>query len=220
MPKVFALLVVLIAGLGPGEAPEYAPAGSEAYTIDLEVDGYRNGKMDPDRMMTVRGCTLERDAAYLFSLMLDAADEDGIDLGFKDCYRTYQEQKSAYERRCPWVEQPVYGIDIATGEKVEKGTRRVRECSGPPVAPAGTSNHGWGRAVDFADGRNRSVLSCYDAEFHWLKNNAYRFGWIHPAWAHCGRDTQEPWHWEFAGVTDPTLVEYVAIDPSLVPALE
>jgi len=218
MPTVFALVVVLIAGLGPGEAPEYAPAGDVAFTLDLELDGYVNGKMDPARMMTVQDCTLERDAAYLFSLMLAAAEEDGIDLRQEDCYRTYTVQKAAYERRCPYVETPIMGLDPATGEQVQTGVRRARECTGPPVAPAGASNHGWGRAVDFAT-RHR-VLSCYDDEFHWLKINAHRWGWIHPSWAHCGRDTQEPWHWEFAGVTDPTLVRYVTIDPSLVPAIE
>ncbi len=80
MPKIFALLVVMLAGLAPGESPEYVAAGDVAYTLDLEVDGYVNGKMDPARLMTVEGCTLERDAAYLYSLMLAAADEDGIDL--------------------------------------------------------------------------------------------------------------------------------------------
>ena len=218
MPKIFALVLVIFAGLSPGEAPEYAPAGNEAYTLDLELDGYVNGKMDPARLMTVEGCTLERDAAYLYSLMIAAAADDGIDLSHQDCYRTYKEQKAAYERRCPYVETPIYSRDAATGERVQTGTKRARECSGPPVAPAGASNHGWGRAVDFAT-RYR-VLSCYDDEFHWMKNNAYRFGWIHPEWAHCGKATQEPWHWEFAGVTDPTLVDYVNIDPALVPTLE
>lgn len=218
MPTVFSLVFVLIAALGPGEAPEYVPAGSEALSIDLELDGYVNGKMDPNRMMMVRGCTLERDAAYLYSRMLDAAEEDGVYLDHEDCYRSYEAQKAGYERRCPWVETPIYRVDEATGEKVETGVDRKRECSGPPVAPPGASNHGWGRAVDFSDGRG--VLTCYDNEFHWLNNNAHRFGWIHPTWAACGKKTQEPWHWEYAGVTDPTLVEYVNIDPTLVPALE
>lgn len=218
MPIVYALLVTLIAGLGPGEDPEYAPAGVEAYTLDLELDGYINGKMDPDRLMTVSGCTLERDAAYLYSLMVDAASKDGIALYHEDCYRSYNVQAAAYERRCPIVETPIYSFDASTGEKVQTGTKRGRECSGPPVAPAGRSNHGWGRAVDFAT--RYSVLSCYDAEFHWMKLNAHRFGWVHPEWAECGKETQEPWHWEYAGVTDPTLVEYVAIDPALVPTLE
>lgn len=218
MSTVLALLVVFVAGLGPGQEPEYAPAGTEAFTLDLEVDGYFNGRMDPARMMTVSGCTLERDAAYLFSLLMDAAREDGIHLRYEDCYRTYNRQAAAYERRCPVVETTTYSVDAATGEKVETGTTRSRECSGPPVAPAGRSNHGWGRAVDFSNGR--SVLSCYDNEFHWLKLNAHRFGWVHPAWAHCGKATQEPWHWEWAGVTDPQLVKYVTLDPTLVPNLE
>ncbi|HEU4895186.1 MAG TPA: M15 family metallopeptidase [Acidimicrobiia bacterium] len=218
MPTVFALLVVLIAGLGPGEEPEYVPLGNEAYSLDLELDGYVNGRMDPSRLMTVNGCTLERDAAYLFSVMVDAAKNDGIFLGYEDCYRTFNSQAAAYERRCPVVETAIFGVDQTTGERVQTGTKKERECSGPPVAPAGRSNHGWGRAVDFASGR--SVLTCYDEAFHWLKVNAHRFGWVHPDWAHCGKATQEPWHWEFAGVTDPTLVRFVTIDPALIPALE
>ena len=218
MPIAFSLIVILIAGLGPGEDPEYAPAGTQAYTVDLEVDGYVNGRMEPARLMTVAGCTLERDAAYLYSLMVDAAREDGITLGFEDCYRSFSVQASAYERRCPVVETAVFGVDPETGEQVQTGIKRARECTGPPVAPAGRSNHGWGRAVDFAT--RYSVLTCYDAEFHWLKLNAHRFGWVHPDWAHCGRATQEPWHWEFAGVTDPKLVKYITIDPTLIPNLE
>jgi LAS superfamily LD-carboxypeptidase LdcB len=207
MPIVYALLVALVAGLAPGEQPEYAPAGAEAYTLDLELDDYVNGRMDQDRLMTVSGCTLERDAAYLYSLLVDAARDDGVNLYAEDCYRSYDSQAAAYERRCPIVEEPIYTFDSATGE-----------CSGPPVARAGRSNHGWGRAVDFAT--SYRVLSCYDEEFHWLKLNAHRFGWVHPEWAHCGETTQEPWHWEYAGVTDPQLVQFVTIDPTLVPELE
>jgi LAS superfamily LD-carboxypeptidase LdcB len=218
MSKILALTMVLIASLGPGDVPEYVAAGNEAYTLDLELDGYRNGRMDPARLMTVESCTLERDAAYLYSLMVSAARQDGIDLRHQDCYRTYDSQKRAYESRCPYVETPIVGVDDETGEQVQTGVKKARECTGSPVAPAGASNHGWGRAVDFAT-RHR-VLTCYDDEFHWMKNNAHRFGWIHPAWARCGKSTQEPWHWEFAGVTDPTLVEYVTIDPALVPELE
>lgn len=218
MPIVLAVLITIFAGLGPGEKPEYYPAGDEAYSLDLELDGYVNGHMDPDRLLTVRGCTLERDAAYMYALMLEAAENDGIYLRFEDCYRSYNTQARAYESRCPVVRTPIYSVDSVTGEKVQIGTRSRRECTGPPTAPAGKSNHGWGRAIDFRD--RSGVLTCYDEEFHWLKNNAYRFGWVHPPWAQCGLETQEPWHWEWAGVTDPTLVPFVNIDPALVPTLE
>ena len=212
MTKIFALLVMLTAGVGPAVEPEYVPAGERAYTIDLERDGFVNGKMDSDRMMIVRNCKLERDAAYLYSLMLEAADEDGITLRPIDCYRTYQEQDRAYNRACPIKEVPASAAPGATGVK------KVRICSGPPVAPPGRSNHGWGRAVDFKD--RYHTLTCYDTEYDWLRANAHRFGWVNPPWAACGLDTQEPWHWEFAGVTDPTLVEYIVVDYTLLPPLE
>lgn len=218
MPKLLALFV-LVAGLGPGGVvAEYTPAGDEAYTLDLEVDGYINGNMDPDRLLKVGICVLERDAAYTYSLMKEAAENDGVTLRTDGCYRTLRKQEAAYDKRCPVKVLPVYADNGVSGAKVQTGTRRARVCSGPPTAFPGTSNHGWGRAIDFKDRYN--VLTCYDTEFHWLKNNAHRFGWVHPAWAHCGKDTQEPWHWEYAGVTDPTLVNFTPVDPTLLDAAE
>ncbi|TAL13012.1 MAG: peptidase M15, partial [Frankiales bacterium] len=35
--------------------------------------------------------------------------------------------------------------------------------------------------------------------YRWLKANAPRFGWVHPAWAEPGGSLPEPWHWEFVG---------------------
>ncbi len=204
MPQVLALLLLMTASLGSVPVPEYAIAGREAYTNDLKLEGYVNGHMPSDRMMTVDGCTLERDAAYLYSQMVDAAKEDGIYLGWEDCYRSYRTQARAYERRCPYV---------------QTSTGKTRECKGAPLAPAGASNHGWGRAVDFTN-RHDTVLSCRNIEYKWLQDNAYRFGWVHPGWAECGQRSQEPWHWEYAGVTNPTLVEYVKIDLRLVGNLE
>jgi LAS superfamily LD-carboxypeptidase LdcB len=216
MPSLLALVIV-VAGLGPAELPEYAPAGDSAYTLDLELDGYRNGEMDPDRLLKIGSCTLERDAAYTYSLMKEAAEEDDIYLRTEGCYRTLRKQEAAYERRCPFRTVATYTTD-PYGAVVKTGTKKARVCTGPPTAYPGTSNHGWGRAIDFKD--NRNILTCYDKEFLWLKNNAHRFGWVHPQWARCGQDTQEPWHWEYAGVTDPSLVKYTTINPALVATAE
>jgi D-alanyl-D-alanine carboxypeptidase len=217
MPTFVALLI-LVAGLGPGEAPEYEPAGDSAYTLDLELDGYINGRMDSARLMRLGACILERDAAYTYSLMVEAAAEDGVRLRPASCYRNYGIQQRAYDRRCPVGTVPVFGDNGVSGAKQQIGTRQMRVCSGPPTAQAGQSNHGWGRAVDFRD--SRGIIDCYDNEFHWLKRNGYRFGWVHPVWAECGRETAEPWHWEYAGVTDPSLVDYVTIDPALIATAE
>src|SRR5919106_4915058 len=201
-------IVILIAGLSPGDFPEYEPAGNSAYTADLQAAGYRNGYMDPARMMSVEGCVLERDAAYTYSLLMEAARANGVTLGWEDCYRSYGVQKSAYDRRCPVTDVPVYKDNGVAGGVTQVGTTRVRVCSGPPTAQAGFSNHGWGRAVDFTDGRG--TLTCYDSEYYWMVQNAHYFGWVHPSWARCGGPNAEPWHWEFAGVTDPTLVAYTS----------
>ncbi len=215
---ILALVLAITASFAVAPEPEYVPAGTEALTADLELDGYVNGRMPSDRMMTREGCTLERDAAYMYALLMEAAERDDVRLGFEDCYRSYNSQKSSYDRRCPKTEIAIFETDPETGEQVQTGSKSTRVCSGPPIAKAGHSNHGWGRAVDFTDGRG--VLTCTDAAFRWMQGNAYRFGWVHPDWAECGKTTAEPWHWEYAGVTDPTLVKYNNINPDLLNSVQ
>ena len=211
---ILAIALVISSTFSVIITPDYVPAGTEALTADLEADGFTNGRMPSDRMMSREGCTLERDAAYMYALMMEAAELDDTNLGWEDCYRSYSTQRGAYDSRCPKTEVPVYGTDPITGDRVQTGSKKTRVCSGPPIAKAGHSNHGWGRAVDFTDGRG--VLTCSDREFRWLQGNAYRFGWVHPDWAECGKSTAEPWHWEYAGVADPTLVQYNDINPDLL----
>lgn len=176
------------------------PISDEAYVLDLQELGYRNGDMPSTRMIEFGGCLMERDAGYTLSLMLEAAAVDGVALYTSDCYRSYSAQASAYDRRCPIEEEEITREDPATGETVVVDTKEVRVCKGPPIARPGHSNHGYGRAVDFSNGSR--TLSCYDAGFEWLQANARRFGWVHPSWAHCGRATQEAWHWEWGGLSE------------------
>jgi len=61
------------------------------------------------------------------------------------------------------------------------------------AAVPGTSRHGLGVAVDIGCGGERFGSSTY----RWLKANAGRFGWVHPAWAEPGGSMPEPWHWEY-----------------------
>jgi hypothetical protein len=63
------------------------------------------------------------------------------------------------------------------------------------AAVPGTSNHGLGVAVDLGCGAERFGSDA----FLWLKANAGRYGWVHPAWAEPGGVTPEPWHWEYVG---------------------
>jgi D-alanyl-D-alanine carboxypeptidase len=215
---IFALIFTISTALAPQQTAEYVPANDEAYTLDLEVDGYVNGSMPRDRMMSFDGCTLERDAAYMYALLMEAAEEDGVSLSYEDCYRSYSSQANAYNSRCPVTETPMFGVDPLTGATVQTGITSARVCSGPPTARPGYSNHGWGRAVDFTDGNG--ILGCSDATFRWMQGNAHRFGWVHPDWAHCGMSTQEPWHWEFAGVTDSIFPGFGQLDPKLLQVVQ
>jgi hypothetical protein len=181
--------------------PQYEPIAAEAYSEDLQMAGFRNGYMPDVRLITVSGCTLERDAAYTLAVMIDAAAQDGVDLDPGDCYRSYGVQHNAFEARCPIETIEITKIDPTTGDTIVVGERQERVCSGPPIAPAGSSNHGWGRAIDFTS-NGRSTIDCNDEEFRWLQANGERFGWVHPGWAHCGRRSAEPWHWEWGGVQD------------------
>jgi len=61
------------------------------------------------------------------------------------------------------------------------------------AAVPGTSNHGWGIAVDLSGGINRFGT----AEHQWMRRNAPYFGWILPSWAQERGSRPEAWHWEF-----------------------
>lgn len=67
--------------------------------------------------------------------------------------------------------------------------------TGAPAAEPGTSNHGWGEALDLAS----NINSFSSAEHKWMRENAPKFGWRHPYWAREGGGRQEAWHWEFVG---------------------
>lgn len=69
------------------------------------------------------------------------------------------------------------------------------------AAPPGTSNHGWGMAVDFANGMN----SWSSAAQKWFADNGPKYGWHTPGWAtpgHAQFQKNEPWHKEYKPETD------------------
>jgi hypothetical protein len=209
---LFAVLISTPALAAKVALPDYQPIADEAYVEDLQQLGHRNGDMPSLRMIELGGCIVERDAGYTLSLMVEAAIAEGIYLEPHDCYRSYGTQASAYDRRCPIEEEEVTEEDPETGETVVVEVKEVRVCKGPPIARAGYSNHGWGRAVDFGNGGR--TLTCYDAAFVWLQEHAGSFGWVHPGWAQCGMATREPWHWEWGGVEEALPVPPYEAPPS------
>ena len=76
---------------------------------------------------------------------------------------------------------------------------RDKATYGDGAATPGTSNHGWGLAIDVGT-QQHYTISESDATYAWLKQNAAAFGWKHPDWAEPGGPgPQEAWHWEYWG---------------------
>jgi len=119
-------------------------------------------------------------AAGAWHQLIVAATADGVDIEGGWCYRTYADQKRAWDSRRCYIPGNCDGSPY------------------PPTARPGHSNHGWGLAVDVWNAWD-SILSCSDPEFRWLESNGPSFGWVHPDWTRCGRSSQEPWHWEYVG---------------------
>ncbi|MBF4549219.1 M15 family metallopeptidase [Pseudoclavibacter sp. VKM Ac-2888] len=71
------------------------------------------------------------------------------------------------------------------------------------AAVPGTSNHGWGLAVDFGGNLNVS----FTEEHAWAAKTAPLFGWV---WT--GKDFGEPWHFDYLGVnvSAKQATEYIA----------
>jgi cell wall-associated NlpC family hydrolase len=128
--------------------------------------GYANGRVPASQLcrLGVAGHMLRCDAAAAYRQLSDAfAAAFGSPLCITDSYRSYAAQVAAFR------EKPAL------------------------AAVPGTSNHGWGVAVDLCGGINVED----SPQSAWMRANAGRFGFVHPPWAQPGGEKPEPWHWEF-----------------------
>jgi D-alanyl-D-alanine carboxypeptidase-like protein len=134
-----------------------------------DLSGYPNGQIPRAALCPLWGAewhVLRADAAAAFNAMSKAyAAQFGRPILVTDSYRSYEMQVAC------------------------------RRAKGDLCATPGTSNHGWGTAVDLGDGVN----SFNTVTHQWMRQNAPRFGWFHPSWAEPGGSKPEPWHWEFGG---------------------
>jgi murein DD-endopeptidase MepM/ murein hydrolase activator NlpD len=127
--------------------------------------GYSNGMIPANKLCPITsGHMLRCDAAVAYGKLSTAyRAQFGKTLCITDSYRSYASQVSLYQRKPSLAALP------------------------------GTSNHGWGVAVDLCGGIDRYNT----AQYQWMKAHAPAYGWVHPAWAEQGSNREEPWHWEF-----------------------
>ncbi|MFB9181280.1 D-alanyl-D-alanine carboxypeptidase family protein [Dactylosporangium sucinum] len=126
--------------------------------VPAELVKYGNGRI-PEAALAQVGDTRHRlwaPAATSLEALMRAARADGVTIGITDSYRPYAEQ-----------------VDLAR--------RKGLYSQGGLAAKPGTSDHGWGMAVD---------LDLDDRAQAWMRANAGRFGFA--------EDTpREPWHWKY-----------------------
>lgn len=150
----------------PGPAPivgTFAPVEGCGATVPEATPP--NGELPLDELCDIGdGHLLRADAAATYLAMNAAFAADfGTGLQISDSYRSYGSQVSVYAQKPGLAARP------------------------------GTSNHGWGVAVDLFGG----VDSFDSAEHAWLVARGADFGWVNPGWAQAGGSRPEPWHWEF-----------------------
>jgi zinc D-Ala-D-Ala carboxypeptidase len=160
IPRTWSTTGVSGAGASStGVQPRGSIGGFGPMPVPDELAAYGNGRVPADRLTAIdqSGHRLYAPAAAAWDRLVDAAAADGLDIRITDSYRSYENQVDLVRRKGLYSE-------------------------GGLGAEPGTSNHGWGLAVD-ADVTDPTVLS-------WIREHGPEFGWVEAV-------PREPWHWEF-----------------------
>ncbi len=157
-------------------------AGYDTGNVDPNLPAGTNGNLNPTQLKTTSiGIKLEAEAADALDRLIAAARADGVpDIGASGGYRSYSKQQDIFD----------WDLYIATGGsrtdvKPASGAKRKKKGTNGTVAVAfpGTSNHGWGKAID-ASGKKFKK---------WLKVNGWKYGW---SWYE-GKSVGEDWHFTY-----------------------
>jgi len=127
--------------------------------VPADLQAYGNGQLPDSALESIGqgGHRLYAPAAESWKSAVAAAAADGVTLRVTDSYRTYDQQ-------------------------TELASRKGLYADGGYAAVPGTSNHGWGLALD--------VDTSQPAAASWMRTNGWRFGFVEAV-------PREPWHWEY-----------------------
>lgn len=147
-----------------------------------------NGRLaTEDLVATVSGGLLHRQAARSWNALVAAAKNAGYNLTYTygGMYRSYESQVTLFLSRY----QLTY-IEYKPGvvkTKMYNGRVYYQRPNTAEAASPGTSNHGYGLAIDTALGTSPSNAVYIGAALPWLMLNAHKFGF---SW----ELQSEPWH--------------------------
>lgn len=162
------------------------------------LKGQENGKL-PSSLLVPCGVSkflMVPPAARSMAAMVAAANADNIQVRATGTYRSYEAQVALFLAR--------YSVREITGRPTKKwnGVTYWQRPRTAMAAVPGTSNHGLGLAIDFAEELNGKpgVESVSDRFVRWLVKNAATYGFSAEA-------QSEPWHWRYvAGDNIPAAV--------------
>jgi hypothetical protein len=165
------------------------------------LNGLTNGEL-PDEVLTVIGPKgeLESTAARAWFALYAAAKSAGHELTYTygGTFRSYDDQESLFRRR--YTDRYDPAVNTTTGVRHWQGRKWWKRQKVAAAAVPGTSNHGWGLAVDAAVGDHPRNASPITSALPWLIENAARFGF---SW----ELQSEPWHIRYvAGDAVPAAV--------------
>ena len=137
--------------------------------------------------------SLEITAARAWKALCAAAKIAGWNLTYTygGCYRPYADQERLFLSRYTPTFDPAANATVDS--RMWRGARWYKRLGVAAAASPGTSNHGWGLAVDAAldfdvtDGIGPDDAVAITPALTWLIANAQRFGW---SW----ELQSEPWH--------------------------
>lgn len=123
------------------------------------LEAFENGRIPVEALAPIPGGeSMWAPAAEAFIRMANDAARDGMSLPIIDAYRPYEDQ-------------------------VRLANELGLYSQGGLAAVPGTSQHGWGRAID---------LELDPTALAWMRANAASYGFHETV-------PREPWHWEFHG---------------------
>lgn len=147
------------------------------------LKGQTNGQLTGTSLEPcgIRSFVLEREAARSMRALIKKARRDGIPLSATGTYRSYQAQVNLFLRRYD-------NVPRGTRHEFWRGKNWYLKPKVAGAAVPGTSNHGWGLAVDFSERRLGVERPLTARTLQWLSVNGPKFGWWNTV-------KSENWHW-------------------------
>lgn len=130
--------------------------------------------------------------------MLAAASKRGLKLVIVSCYRSYQHQNNILHTFARNIKRR--NRRMTYNQALARANRRA--------ALPGASEHNLGIAIDFGNNTKQKFINT--KEYQWMKNNAYKFGFIERyklKWSHKTHTIYEPWHFRYVGRANAEEIE-------------